>query len=135
MSLFIFCEHSISMNKIKILILLLIVGCNRKTDFPIKAVEMKNKIILNGGPFDGHVGEAHQGVTEFWKRDGDREYMYSRVDQRTFRYDKRWRKMRHTNESKRLPVVRQKACEGQGSYDGCATNQPQTPNGPSTASS
>lgn len=85
---------------------------------------MKQKIVLIDGPFDGHVGEAHGGVVEFWKRADGREYKYSRVSEREFRYDKRWRKTKgSTDESKGLRDVREQGSSGSGGTDRCPEGQ------------
>lgn len=85
---------------------------------------MKNKIILIDGPFDGHVGQASVGVMEFWKKADNRVYRYSRISEREFRYDKRWRKTKGlTDEEKGLSQVRQQSGDGFSGPDGRAEDQ------------
>ena len=48
----------------------------------------KAKFIYVDGPFDGRVGEAFAGVTEFWKKHDGSEYHYSRISKREFKHDK-----------------------------------------------
>jgi hypothetical protein len=50
---------------------------------------MKRKFVHLGGPFDGKIGKAHNGVTEFWKKDGEEEFRYTRVARRKFVCDRK----------------------------------------------
>lgn len=85
---------------------------------------MKNKIVFIDGPFDGHVGAAYMGVTEFWKKADNREYRYSRASERTFRYDRRWRKTKGSkHEQERLPQLREQSGDGSGHADRRAESQ------------
>jgi len=57
---------------------------------------MKAKFIYVGGPFDGKVGKAYTGVTDFWKKTPEGEYHYSRVSNREFKFDRQ--RMKKTSE-------------------------------------
>lgn len=57
------------------------------------------RFIFFGGPFDGQIGQALDGVSEFWKKEENRQYLYVRVGRRKFSY-------KRTNEQKRLPPTR-----------------------------